>query len=456
MKIALLYPYTKMSAQGCNPPISLLYIGASLKQSGNDVLVIDKDHGNLSNPDMLEKLKDYSPDLIGLPIFANTLPQAYELVNQMVSAGFKGRILIGGPHASIRPQEVLEDFSGCDYVLRGEAENSIVKLAQCIGGRKDFKSVNGLSYRDGDRVVHNPDASPEMDLDRALFPARELLSDAYAKKTYWRIGTRGTTDVIITSRGCPYNCNFCFKVCKKFRMRSPENIIAELTAMRSMGTRSVHIMDDIFAYDKARCLRVLGMIKNSELGMEFKVRARVDGIDEELLAAMKESGVKSIVYGVESGSQDILDAMNKRTTVDMNYRAITLAKKAGLQCYADVLIGYPGETPESIAKTEELLLRARPTAINVSVMYPLPDTAVYNQAKASGILRDDWSVKNNDAWIQLPWARTKNDLYEFKRQILKRYLRNPVIVFNAIKSVLFNIDARQLKALARYFLEYAI
>ncbi len=451
MKTALIYPYSKKNVMGCNPPISLLYVAASLRESGEDVLVIDADEGKLSPKEILKKLVNYSPDIVGMPLFSTNLPAAYNIFQLLTSNKFGWKILMGGSHATIRAQDVLNTFKGCDYVLRGEAEGSIKELARCIQTNNSLDSVSGLSYKEGERIIHNPDSPINMNLDSIPFPARGLLNSAYKNNTYWRIGQRGATDVIITSRGCPYNCNFCFKVANKFRVRTPENIIKELIQIRSSGTRNVHIMDDIFVFKKDRCLEILRMIKKEKLGMEFKVRARVDCIDKELLLAMKDSGVKSVVYGIESGSQEILDSMNKHTTVEMNHKAIAMTKKAGLQCYADIFVGYPGETPETIAKTEKFILKTKPTAVNISYLYPLPNTEVYNQAKRDGTLMDDWSVKSNAAWVRLPWIKSREELYPYGERMLKKYICNPIVIFHVIRHVLFKIDFKQFKMLVDYF-----
>lgn len=456
MKIALLYPYIKRYFPGCNPPISILYLAASLKHAGEDLMVIDADNGNLTPEEIAKKVFNYAPDLVGIPLFSTYLPAAYKLVTLLDSQPHRWKILIGGPHATAKPQEVLNTFAACDYVLRGESEQSIVDLARHLEDRLDITQVKGLSYRENGRIVHNADAPLNMDLDSIAFPAREYLADAYRNSVYWRIGHRGTTDVIITSRGCPYNCHFCFKISKKFRARSPENILSELIEIRSLGTRNVHIMDDLFVWNRERCLKILTMIKRHKLRMHFKVRSRTDFIDEELLVAMKEAGVKSVVYGIESGSQKILDRMNKKTTVEMNRRAITLTKKVGLQCYADLFLGYPGETPETIHETEKLIVETKPTAVNCSVMYPLPSTKVYNDAKENGTLVGDWNIDGTRAWIKLPWAENVHTLWKYRDAMLRRYLRNPRVILNAARYWLFNIDLRQFANLIRYIFRFAL
>ncbi|HUV36535.1 MAG TPA: radical SAM protein [Patescibacteria group bacterium] len=455
MKIALLYPYIKRHFPGCNPPISLLYLAASLKRAGEKLIVIDADNGDLTTHDIVKRVFDYSPDLVGIPLFSTYLPAAHKLVTMLDAGSRRWKILLGGPHATARPREVLETFAGCDYVLRGECERSIVGLARHLEGRMDISEIEGLSYRKNGRTAHNPDEPLNMDLDSIDFPAREFLADAYRDRVYWRIGHRGATDVIITSRGCPYNCHFCFKISKKFRVRSPENILAELVEIRSLGTRNVHIMDDLFVWNKQNCLKTLAMIKRHKLRMNFKVRARTDLIDEELLVAMRDAGVKSVVYGIESGSQELLDRMNKRTTVEMNRRAIELTKKVGMQCYADLFIGFPGETPATIRETEKLITETKPTAVNCSVMYPLPDTKVYNDARANGTLMGDWDAEGTRPWIKLPWIENVSTLWAYRDNLLRKYISNPIVILNAARYWLFNIDFRQFIALVRYVYRFA-
>lgn len=453
MKTALIYPFKKAGFHGCNPPLSLLYLGASLKQADEDVLIIDRDEDDLSDSDIMKRLIEYSPDLIGIPLYTPTIARAYELVNLLTSKA-NWEIVLGGPHATARPQEVLEDFKGANYLLRGESEESIVNLVKGIERGDSLETVQGLSYRKNGVIINNPDIPSNPNIDSIPFPARELLYSAYRKKTYWRIGHKGITDIMITSRGCPFDCNFCFKVSRKVRTRSPENVLEELILIRSQGIQNVHIMDDLFIAPKSRCLKILKMINELKLNMEFKVRARVDLIDEEILEAMKKARVKAVVYGFESGSQKMLDLMNKRTTVEMNYRAVALTKKSGLQCYADMFIGYPGETIETIRETERFLTKAKPTAVNFAVMYPLPNTKVYDEAKEKGILRDDWSVDGKIAWIKLPWIEDRADLWRYQRELVRRYLLHPVVIFNAIRFTIFNINFKQFKILVRYLAYY--
>ena len=443
MKIALVYPYKKEGFQGCNPPVSLLYLAAALRKAGQEVAVFDIDEDNRSEADLIDILCEHSPDVVGIPLFTAYLKNAYNFERLLAKTNHHWKLLIGGPHATVKPIDTLKDFESCDFVIRGEADNSIVELAESLEQRKPLEDVNGLTFRTNGNIVHNADIDVLPDLDTLEFPARDLLASAYKNGTYWRVGNHGVTDIVITSRGCPFSCNFCFKVSNKFRTRSPENIVAELKELKGRGIKNVHIMDDLFVFNKPHLYRVIDLIKKDKLKMKLKVRARTNFIDEEILQKLKEIGVNNIVFGIESGSQKILDQMNKKTTVEMNENAIRMAKKAGMDCYADIFIGYPGETPETIKETENLIIKTKPSAIQVGILYPLPGTKVYNDAIEQGVLQGDWDIRGTHPWVKLPWTESRKDLQILLKRLMSRYVTNPVVIFKMLSTVITSFDIRQ-------------
>ena len=444
MKTALLYPYKKANSTGCYPPVSLLYLAATLQQAGKEVRVYDIDDGDLSEAEFIKKVAHYTPDLIGLPLFSNSLSSAYRILSFLKTALPECKIVIGGPHATSCHVQSLQLFHQCDYVLRGESEDSIVSLVNILENNGSLADVDGLAYRYNGEIMQSPSTSLIKDLDRIPFPARDLLEKAYKKGTYWRLGHGEASDVIITSRGCPYDCNFCFKVEREVRYRSPENVLEELLFLRNKGVRFIQILDDLFIAPKTRCLALLNMIKDQKLGIEFKVRARTDLIDEELLFSMKQAGVKSVVYGIESGSQIVLDAMNKGTRVSTNYNAIALTKKLGLQCHADMLIGYPCETLETLRETENFILKSKPSFLTLDLMCPYPNTKVYEEAKKDGRLINDWGIEGQIPWVKMDGIANNEDLTMHRNRIVAKYLRNPVVIFNLLRVRLFKSNISQL------------
>jgi anaerobic magnesium-protoporphyrin IX monomethyl ester cyclase len=431
-------------------------LAASARDAGHEVLVLDADERNLSIDGIARWVGDQSPDIIGIPSFANSLTFTYKLAGELAKGAPSWQILLGGPHPTAAADDVIRQIPGCDLLLRGEAEDSLVELLNCLERRGELEEVAGLSFRRNGRIIHNRDAPIRQEIDVIPLPARDLLGNAYAKNTYWRLGHRGTTDLIISSRGCPFSCNFCSKVAPGYRMRSAENVMKELQAIRSMGTRNVHFMDDLFVSDRKRCLDICRAIQDEKLGMKFKVRGRVNTVDNELLAELKAAGTKAIVYGVESGSQKILDAMNKRQSVEQARDAVMATKRHGLEVYLDMMLGYPGETPETIAQTEKFILDVKPTAVRLEVLFPLPATQVYKEAKANGTLVSDWDIGAPRPYVKLPWLEDHYWLYAECRRITRRFARHPAVFFQGLKAVLPGLNFQQLKSITHYFLQGSI
>jgi radical SAM superfamily enzyme YgiQ (UPF0313 family) len=172
----------------------------------------------------------------------------------------------------------------------------------------------------------------------------------------------------------------------------------------------------------------------------LKIRSRADLIDKDTLALMKAAGVTKIVFGIESGSDRMLRAMNKRTTVAENAAAIELTKKAGIDCFADLFIGYPGETPETIKETEKFLLKTKPTGARIAVYFPLPLTAGYAEAIKAGSMVGSWSCRRDDRdpYVKLDWIEDVQDLWRLAGRMKRRYYLNPAVFMQTVKFFLKN------------------
>jgi radical SAM superfamily enzyme YgiQ (UPF0313 family) len=454
MKILLFYPYLKENPVGCNPPLGLMYLSASLIKHGYDTELVDIDafDGNLKSA--FNKIINSKPDLIGLPLYSLFLREAYYIVHLIKTVLPQSLILLGGPHASVLAEDVLNNLPECDFILRGEAEGSIIGLMQALEGGKDLGEVGGLSFRQGGRIIHNQDRGEINNLDQIEFPARDLLNEAYKKGVYWRIEHKGVTDILISSRGCPYQCGFCYKTYTNFRERSADNIIRELIILKSRGVKAVHFVDETFTLNRKRCIDIFELLKKEKLGLELKLRTRADLVDRELLVLMKESGVKSIVYGLESGSQKILDAMSKGLDVKRNLEIVRLTKKTGLHVLLDMMIGYPPEDRATINETIGFLRQASPDAINLSILVPFPETKIYTCAKEKGNLVGDWGFHDNLPWVRLPWTKTYKDLEREYLRVERNFWLNPrIIIKNFVRYILSNVSFNNFKRAENFLLK---
>jgi len=416
-------------------PISLLYLGASLTQAGHTVFVLDR---RTFQTDKLfyAALKKTEADLIGITLYADVYTRVYKLVNEIRRFSPSARIVLGGPEASANREEVMQVFNRVDYLLVGEAERTLVRLCNNLFelDETELASIEGLSFRKDGEVHHTPAPAPTKDIDSIPFPQRDLIKPDIWKKSYYRPGLGRPTDVILTSRGCPFKCRFCYRLAPGYRVRSAENVLAEIDEICGRGAKGLIIIDDNFTVNRKRCVAILEDILEKGRELAIKCRGRVNDVDPELLALMKKAGVRSVTFGIESGSQKVLDAMNKQTTVEQNYKAIRMVRDAGLQCYADLFLGFPGETRDTIKETSDFLMKAKPTGINMGWLYPLHGTEVYEQVKQNGTLVGDWGILEDYPWVRLPWFHDIEELRREHRKISYRFWLNPGVITRGIKS----------------------
>ncbi|MEM7816464.1 MAG: radical SAM protein [Candidatus Aenigmatarchaeota archaeon] len=456
MRILFINPPSKASKyipQKCFPPVSLLYLASNLIENNYNVNIIDANALRLSNNKIIEKIKNFMPDLIGIPLFSDIFFETYTLIKE-IKKFFSCKIVVGGPHINGSDKEVLRDLKEVDFAIKGEAEESLLKLCQAIEKKIDFSKVEGLYYKVGDEIFSNPMGAFCRDLDKIKFPKREILEEVYRKKKYYLILTKERPiDTIITSRGCPFKCGFCCMVSKDYRARSPENVLEEILSIYRRGIKNIDIGDANFTFDRERAMRIFNLIKKEKLNIRFRIKSRVDTIDKELVKNAKKAGVYLISMGIESGSQKILQQMNKGITIEQSLKACQIVMNEGIKLNTGWIIGYPNETEETIKETLRLILKIKPTTASINILIPYPGTEVYQKAKAEKTLIGDWNLENKTTpWIKLPWIKSYNDLKNILRWMKNKIYYRPYYIFNFGKEILENANF----LLARYTLQEAI
>jgi len=442
--------YADEIGQKCFPPLGLLHLGASLTAAGFDVRVIDANALRLTDTDVVRRAALVRPFLVGLPFFAETLIPTARLARALRAALPEARIVGGGPHASAMPERLLEELSVLDYVLVGEAEHSLVELSRALySGAPPAKllPIEGLvtrgSPRPAYRIVH--------DIETLPVPQRDLVSEAYALRRYYALLVpHREIDCILTSRGCPFSCNFCHNPTRRMRYRSIESCLEELCRLRERGVRNVEILDANFTADEERAMSFLGAVEKERLGMSLRIKSRADAVTERLLAQARRAGVYQISIGAESGSDRLLGAMNKRETVAQIEKAVALVMRHGINCHTSWIIGYPGETMETLEETCRVVQRMRPTTAGFSILTPYPGTHVYEEARARGTLVGDWSTEGGPLpWVRLPWTRSYRDLQAARTRMLRRVYLRPYYAYTYAKLIATTANF----TLARYALQ---
>lgn len=418
--------YVNEVAQKVYPPLNLLYLAACLREQGQSVQVLEANAWRMSDQQIEREVRAAAPRLVGIPVYSEILTQVRQLTELAKSAG-AGRVVLGGPHAAAVPEQTLGYLPAADFILCGEAEYTLPMLVRHLDSPDEYPTIPGLWWRQGDGLRMTGCDRARPDIHQVPPPARDLVMPAYHAGRYYTILVRSRpVDSIMTSRGCPFHCGFCYNTNHQYRGRTPESVVEELVGIRRRGIRNVEIVDDHFTVDRRRAMRIFDLIIRERLGISFRIKSRVNAVDAEFLARAREAGAYQVSYGAESAVQSILDAMNKRIQVEEIARAVELTRRAGLAAHTSWVLGYPDETPETIAQTADFIVKLKPTTANIALLRPYPETDVYREARQAGMLEGDWHPDAPGVpWVRLPWSRSREDLERVVKRAVRRVYCRP-------------------------------
>lgn len=363
-------------------PIGLCYLKACLLKEGfKDVKVVDM--SGLKVESIREIIHTESPEIVGITTFTDSRVNALKIVAIAKEINPQIKTILGGVHATVMYQQIMENYPAVDIICRGESERTIVNLFQVLNNDDDLHKVKGIVYRQDGEIVTNEEGEKIRDLDTLPFPN---YGDLDLEK-YQPVKGRPEAS-IITSRGCPFSCSYCSShtVWGNWRSRSIGNVLEEIEWLVSKyGYEVVTILDDIFTINKARTKEFCQGILNRGLHIKWRVQTRADCVSLEMLELMKVAGCYCIIFGVESGSPTILKNLNKKERIEDVVNAIAWCKEVGIENQFNVLIGSPGETKTTIEETRNLIKKTRPTRVSTSNLRVYPGTALWEQAQDEGL-----------------------------------------------------------------------
>ncbi|WP_287584749.1 radical SAM protein [Candidatus Borrarchaeum sp.] len=389
-----LYGATRIS-EGVTPPLGIMYIASILEKNDIDVSIIDGDASSLTWKKLAELIKKESPDIVGITSTTPTIKQVHKTARIAKYVKEDTIVVIGGIHASTLPEETLLPKE-VDIVIRGEADYITLQLVKSLENGKSFKDVLGISYKENGRFIHNPPAPLIDKLDDLPFPAHHLINQGDYRLPITRKLTRHKFTVIISSRGCPYQCIFCAtrnvfgNIC---RFRSPKNTVDEIEfVLNKLNVKEILFYDDTFTLNIKRAIEICNEIIERGLDFIWQCGSRVDRINREILSKLYKAGCRRIGYGIESGSQEILNRIKKGITLDQARKSIKLTKEMGISVLASFMFGHPGETLKTAEATIKFAKELNPDWANFFVATPFPGTELYEYAKSKGLIQDtDWS-----------------------------------------------------------------
>ena len=383
------------------PPLGTLYAAALLRQRGFSVALFDS---MLEDPErgLPAALARHRPRVVAVYednfnfLSKMCLTRMREVAFGMAEAARAtgAKVVVNGSDASDHVTDYLG--RGFDFALLGEAEWTLLELAQSLLGAsaRPPEEISGLAYFDRQQAdfARTPARPLMWELDALPFPARDLV-DVERYRSAWKSAHGFFSLNLVASRGCPYRCNWCAKPIygDAFHLRSAESVAEEMKQLReNFGAERLWFADDVFAL-KSRWARELATaVEQHDARVPFKVQSRVDLMTPETVAALRRAGCEEIWMGVESGSQKILNAMDKGTRVEQISAARQILKEHGIHAGYFLQFGYPGETWEEIQETIELVRRTQPDEIGISVSYPLPGTKFYERVRAELGTKQNW------------------------------------------------------------------
>jgi anaerobic magnesium-protoporphyrin IX monomethyl ester cyclase len=386
--VTLVYPYFQPFHDNSPfrfPPLGLGYIAAYLNKHGISTDLVDCTF--LKQEEALRRVRQNNSDVIGIYSMYSIKETAFQMAELLKD---KTNLLVaGGPLPTVSPNEFLKYF---DIVAMGEGEDTMLDLVGGMDGAPDLSKVRGIAYKEKGRgnVRFTKTRGFIKDLNRIPFPARESF-DNQAYKAYYSKRFGYTITSVMTSRGCPFKCEFCSRPVfgNTFRTRSATNIVNELEAVLKLGYKRVWFADDCFTLNRNRLLDVCNEIIHRGIQIEWECLSRVDTVDKETTSKMKSSGCVRVFFGIESGNDKVLSLMRKHITTNRAREAVGITKQSGIEVGAFFIVGYPGENRETILDTIRFASALPLDYLSFTMPYPIPGTALYDRVKSS-LISNEW------------------------------------------------------------------
>ena len=400
------YPFTEWP----NMPLGLSYIAAVLEKNGVEVKVLDLLVSQYSEEKVHRCMAEVRPEVVGITAVTMNYPASSNILRLCKRFDENVVTVIGGPHVTFCAEQTLREAPWIDIVARGQGEYTMLDI---VSGKK-LAEIEGLVFREGDGIVITGDRPWTENLDEIPFPARHLFP-----LSKYRAFNSGSA--LITGRGCPFNCIFCAghrMTGRRVRLRNAKLVVDEMQMLQELGFNEINIEDDLLTLNHAHVHAICDEILNRGLKIKWSAFSRVDTVTRELLKRMKQAGCDGLLFGVESGNQEILDRVKKKITLKKVRQAVALTKETGMRAVTSFILGLPGETKKTMQQSYDLANRLN-APYCLHVLAPFPGTEVREKAEEYGItiLTDDWSKYDaNRVLTTTPGAGAKD-----VQQILHRY-----------------------------------
>ncbi|MDP2307067.1 MAG: radical SAM protein [Pseudomonadota bacterium] len=423
-------------------PLGILYIAAVLEQTGHKVFVLDAAAEMLDVAGTVRAVQATRPDVIGI----GSTTVVFE-TTKMLGAALKGAlpdipVVLGGYHVTLLPDEAMS-HSCFDVGVLSEGEHTMADLCDAYAGRKSLDDVQGICFRKPDGVLHYTPSRPRFkDLDQLPFPARHLLPqdlyrpipiDEHASPKF----------AMMTSRGCPHACAFCQKAKSGYRSHSPEYIADEVEHLaRDFGARDIAFVDSLFCASKKRVMGIMDEFIRRDIAskVSWTCSSRVEVVDKELLQRMKDAGCWRTRFGIESGSDRVLDFISKGINKEKIRAAITAAHEVGLRPKAFFIIGHMPDTKETIRETIDFAktIPLHDVTVQINTLLPkTPQMEVWERegSKWGRLINESTDEKSFWEPTFVPWGLEPEDIVSFHRQFYREFYFRPITIARHLETI---------------------
>jgi len=419
------------------PCIGIAYLAAILEKNNVNVTVLDDFVLRLGVNGLFDKVKEIHPEIVGI----STLTPSYEicinLARKIKKFDKNIKIILGNIHASFFAQEILEK-EPVDIIVHSEGELTISELVSVLRDRGDLEKIKGISYKDHNEIIHNERRELLQDLDSLPFPAWHLFPvDEYGLLPFADIKKPILT--ILASRGCPFKCTFCSISYKKenYRKRDVKKVVDEIEYLIDrFKVQQIGFVDPIFPLNKNHCKEFCKeMIKR---GLNKKIiwttETRVDMIDEDIAKIMKEAGCRRLIFGIESGVQELLRNVKKEYTLEEAQNGVRNARKASIETVGLFMIGLPGETKSLTEQTIKFAKKLDLDFAKFAITIPYPGTELYDNLRRSGWNRTDWENFSTfnpdpDKLVFVPDGMTAEELIHLQKRANYEFYFRPKMIY---------------------------
>ncbi len=414
------------------PSLGLGYLAAVAQERGNVVKIIDCSIVLRSPEEIADTVREFNPEIIGITATTPTFSNAVYIASVLREALPKAVFICGGPHATASPEDSIKT-GVFDFLVLGEGEETFLELICRIGAKQGYAAsdISGIVFRDNGKIVFGPRRLRIANLDSLPFPARHLFPPPRFYSPTPASYRRLPLAVLMTSRGCPSNCTFCDRAVfgEQFRQRSVTNIMAEVEEVISRyGAKEIRFFDDTFTANAEFVKDICAGIKRLKPRIPWTCLTKVNAVNFEMLAMMRDAGCWQVLFGLESGDDQVLRHLGKNNTVIQNKEAVLLAKKAGLSVRADFLVGSPWETRETFRKTIEFAKSLPLDFAHFNKFVPYPGTKIHNDLVANGRHFDfdkGSYINNHSDFVYFPEKINKQEYAEFLNSAYKEFYLRP-------------------------------